>query len=25
MDDAPDTAYFAGELLCAIFHVQELP
>jgi hypothetical protein len=25
MSDAPDTAYFAGELLCAIFHIQELP
>jgi hypothetical protein len=25
MDDAPDTAYFAGEMLCAIFHIQDLP
>jgi hypothetical protein len=25
MDDAPETAYFAGELLCAIFHIMDLP
>lgn len=25
LDDAPDTAYFAGEMLCAIFHIVDLP
>ncbi len=25
VNDAPDTAYFAGQLLCAIFHIRELP
>jgi len=25
MNDAPGTAYFAGEMLCAIFHIRELP
>jgi hypothetical protein len=25
VSDAPDTAYFADQLLCAIFHIQELP
>jgi hypothetical protein len=24
-DDVPGTAYFAGEMLCAIFHIVELP
>jgi hypothetical protein len=25
LEDTADTAYFAGEMLCAIFHVVELP
>jgi hypothetical protein len=25
MDDPPDTAYFAGEMLCAIFRIEDLP
>lgn len=25
MDDSPDTRYFAGEMICAIFHVEAEP
>ena len=25
MDDAPETNYFAGEMLCAVFHIESPP
>jgi hypothetical protein len=25
MDDAPDAMYFAGEMLCAVFHIESPP